>query len=516
MRPRSLLYGAVSLALALAALGACTPPPPKPPVKPPSTTNPPVTAGTLPLTATGTPDGMTFLAGKPSPQYNNDASRTIISGDGNFVVYHHKSVNLAVANKPPSSCPRPAATSSQVYRTDLRTGQTLLVSKGTDGCYANGESTFPFTNTDGRYVVYMSVASNLIAGDTNGSADIFLKDMLTGTTTRVSLRQNGAQLSAPSTRPSMSGDGKKIVFNTTASNIIANDTNGQPDCYMYNTATGPAGIQRISLGDQGQQANGFNFRCDISESAAAVVWVSDATNLISTPGLGTPKRAVYVRNLLNNTTELVSKTPTGHFPSQTATRAAIGANARFVVYQSTATDIVPGDPDSNFDIFRYDRQTGQTVEVSVDKNDNRAAAASTRPVVSADGRYVAFVSNSSQLVPVDKNHTRDVFMRDMLSGTTFLLSVNTAEQQGVPCGTPLASAASPSTDAADMADAAGVVPAAGSLGADDISTRPTVSDDGLVVAFISDVCNLVPEQAQMAGYAGVIVRWMRQPIPPQR
>ncbi len=511
----------VGLALAALVLGACTVPPPtsKPPattVKPPAA---PTTTTATPPGSTPTPNGVTFLAGKPAPQYNNDASRTIISGDGNFVVYHQKTVNLAVSNKPPSSCPRPAATSSQVYRTDLRpghNGDTVLVSKGMDGCYANSESTFPFTNHDGSMVVYMSSASNLVPGDTNGSADIFLKNMVTGTTTRVSLRQDGTQVQAPSTRPSMSGDGTKIVFNSTSSNIVPNDTNGQPDCFLYNTAaTGAARIQRISLGDQGQQPNNFNFRCDIAENGTAVVWVSDATNLISTPGLGTAKRAVYVRNLLNNTTELISKTPAGAFPAQTATRAAISANAQYVVYQSTSNNIVPGDPDTNFDIFEYNRQSGSTVEVSVDKNGQRAAAASTRPVVSADGRYVAFVSNASQLVPVDKNHTRDVFMRDMSLKTTFLLSVNSAEQQAQPCGTPLASAAQPATDAADAADAAGVVPLAGSLGADDISTRPTISDDGTVVAFISDVCNLVPEQAQMAGFAGVIVRWMRQPLPAQ-
>ena len=136
--------------------------------------------------------------------------------------------------------------------------------------------------------------------------------------------------------------------------------------------------------------------------------------------------------------------------------------------------------------------------------------------MSGNGQFVAFVSNSSQLVPVDKNHTRDVIMRDMGSGTNFLLSVNTAEQQGVPCSTPMSTMGSPAMDAADLADNAGVVPLSGSLGADDISTRPTISDDGKVVAFISDVCNLVPEQAPMAGHAGVIVRWMRTPIPPQR
>jgi Tol biopolymer transport system component len=478
--------------------------------------------GALALTSTAAgftapPDGVTFLAGKPDPQYDNDASRVVISGDGRFVVYHHKSENLVVANKPPSSCPKPAATSSQVYRTDLTTGETLLVSKGMDGCYANGESTFPFTNEDGRYVVYMSFASNLIPNDTNNQSDIFLKDMTTKDTdppTRISVRQNGNQLGGPSNRPSMNALGTKIVFNTRAGNVVPNDTNNQTDCFLYDTTVGPASLERISLGDADQQLNGYNFRCDIAGHADAVVWVSDATNVMS-GNLGTPKRSVYVRDLNAGTTELISKTTTGNYPAQTSTRAAISADGRYVVYQSSARDLVSGaplDPDTNQDIFRYDRVTGQTVEVSLDKDGNRASAASTRAVVSGDGRYVAFVSNSGKLVAGDRNKTRDVFMRDMDTNFTFLLSVNSAEQQGQLCPSPV-SPAQQMANEADSLEAAGIVQAPTAVGADDISTRPTISDDGQVVAFISDVCNLVPEQTQMAGYDGVIVRWLRQPLP---
>ena len=305
-----------------------------------------------------------------------------------------------------------------------------------------------------------------------------------------------------------------MVFNTRAGNLVPNDTNSQTDCFLYDTTVGSASIQRISLGDAGQQLNGYNFRCDIAGDANAVVWVSDATNVMSVNVGGSPKRSVYVRDLTTNTTELISKTPGGSYPAQTSTRAAISSDGRFVVYQSTSNNIVPGDPDTNQDIFRYDRATGETVEVSLDKNGARASAASTRGVVSGDGRYVAFVSNSSQLVVGDKNKTRDVFMRDMQTGFAFPLSVNTAEQQGQTCASPV-SAAQQIANQADTLEAAGIVQAAAAVGADDISTRPTISDDGQVIAFISDVCNLVPEQAQMAGFDGVIVRWLRQPLPPQ-
>jgi Tol biopolymer transport system component len=512
-----------AVAAAVAVTASCVvPPPPDPPgpsqtstVAPAVATTAPSVTPNVPSAVPGTPDGVTFLAGKPAPTYDNDASRAIISGDGKFVVFHHKTENLAITNRPLSSCPRPAATSSQVYRTNLTTGETVLVSVGTDGCYANGETTFPYTNDDGRYVVFMSFASNLVAGDTNARSDIFLKDMNTGVTTRISLRQNGGQLGGPSNRPSINGPGNKIVFNSNASNIVVGDTNAQTDCFLYDVSKGAAGIERISLGDNDQQLNGYNFRCDIAGDADAVVWVSDATNVMT--GLpGTPNRAVYVRDLAAGTTELISKTPTGGYPTKTSTRAAISANGRFVVYQSTASEIIAGDPDTNTDIFRYDRMAGQTVEVSVTSAGTRVAAASTRGVISGDGRYVAFVSNSGKLVSGDRNKTRDVFMRDMTAGTTFLVSVNSAEEQGQPCAAPVVLSLDQQIEVqADAAEAAGIAIAAAAAGADDISTRPTISDDGQVVAFVSDVCHLVPEQPQMAGFDGVIVRWTRQPLPPQ-
>jgi Tol biopolymer transport system component len=510
-----------AIAAAVAVTAACVPPPGSPGPSQPSavaTTGPGggSVAPNVEAAVPGTPDGVTFLAGKPAPVYDNDASRAIISGDGRFVVYHHKTENLAITNRPPPSCPQPAATSSQVYRTNLTNGETVLVSVGTDGCYANGETTFPYTNDDGRYVVFMSFASNLVANDTNGRSDIFLKDMNpNGATTRISQRQNGAQLAGPSNRPSINGPGNKIVFNSNAGNIVPGDTNGQTDCFLYDVSKGPAGIERISLGDIDQQLNGYNFRCDIAGDADEVVWVSDATNVIS-GGHGTPLRSVYVRDLGLGTTELISKTPAGNYPTKTSTRAAISADGRYVVYQSSASEIIPGDPDTNTDVFRYDRTTGETVEVSVTSAGARVAAASTRGVISGDGRYVAFVSNSGKLVSGDRNKTRDVFMRDMTAGSTFLLSVNTAKEQGQPCGAPVVMSLDQQIEVqADAADAAGIAVAAAAPGADDISTRPTISDDGQVVAFVSDVCNLVPEQPQMAGFDGVIVRWMRQPLPLQ-
>ena len=183
------------------------------------------------------------------------------------------------------------------------------------------------------------------------------------------------------------------------------DTNGQTDCFLYNVATGAAGIERISLGDNDQELNRYNFRCDIAGDADAVVWVSDATNVMTGVAGRRIARSTSATWLLARPSSS-SKTPTGTYPTKTSTRAAISANGQFVVYQSTASDILPGDPDTNTDVFRYDRVTKQTDEVSVSSTDAACSAASTRGVVNSDGRYVAFVSNSGKLVTGDRNKTR--------------------------------------------------------------------------------------------------------------
>jgi Tol biopolymer transport system component len=168
------------------------------------------------------------------------------------------------------------------------------------------------------------------------------------------------------------------------------------------------------------------------------------------------------------------------------------------VYQTSSPGVVPGDTDSQDDVFMYNTSNGTTSIMSLDRAGNHVTAATTRIVVNADCSRVAFVSNSNKMVPEDGNGTRDTFMRDLKAGTLFLISVNDGEQPARSCST-----APPPTTTTTVPG--GHNPA----GAEDISTRPSLSDDGRVVVFISDVCGLVPEEPQMAGYDGVIVRWMR-------
>ena len=487
------LIGVVLAGGLLAATAACGPPPtpgggggPTPP-GPPTTGGPPK-------------NGQTFLAGRPAPgqSYDGSASRVQISADGNWVVYHHGSENLDMVNRPPAGCPKPAQTNTQIYRTNLLNGVTELVSVGSGGCYANDESSFPDISGDGRYVVYMSKATNVVVPDGNGAQqDIFLKDMATGATTIVDVTTaGGAATGGSSSRPDISDDASTIVYSSDATNLVPGDNNGQGDCFVTKRAN--LRDQRlVSLTSGGQQLNDFSYRCQLTANGSAMVFASFASNAIAGTAMTRGQR-IYVRDLGANTTKVVSRRANG--TPALASRPDISGNGACVVYQTSEAGVVAVDTDTQDDVFMYDMASGKTSILSVDRAGNQVSAATTRVVVNGDCTKVAFVSNSNKLVPEDNNGARDTFERDLSAGTLFLLSVNSADQQAVRCAT-----TPPPTTTTTSTVPGGHNPA----GAEDISTRPSMSDDGKVVAFISDVCGLVPEEPQMAGFDGVIVRWMR-------
>lgn len=480
--------------LAIAAVVAvCTGCPPPDggggtPSTPPATPDP----GLPPIATT---DGVTFLAGKPpaGQNYNGSASRVQISGDGNWVVYHHGSENLVMNNRPPGSCPRVPNTNTQIYRTNLISGATELVSIGTDGCFANGESSFPDVSSNGQYVVYMSKGTNLAPDGNGGQQDIFVKDMTSGATTIVNKAPNGGAASGgSSSRPDLNDSGSLVAYSSTATNLVGGDNNGQEDCFVADR--NGSNTRLASLGVNNQQLDGLSYRCQLTADGSRMVFASFAGN--AQPGLGGAGQRIYVRNLANGSTQLVSKKTNGQ-PAK-ASRPDISSNGACVVYQTTDGQIVPGDTDTQDDVFLYRLANGATSILSLDRSGNHVSAATTRVVVNSDCTKVAFVSNSNKMVPEDNNGTRDTFLKDLSAGTLILISVNSFEQQAQPCSTRPPPA--PTTT-----QPGGHNP----TGAEDISTRPSISDDGRVVTYISDVCGLVPEEPQMAGYDGVIVRWMR-------
>ena len=312
---------------------------------------------------------------------------------------------------------------------------------------------FPSISPDGRFVGFASPASNLVPGDTNASDDIFVRDTLANTTTRVSFDSAGNQGNSESYNPSMSADGRFVAFNSDASNIVPGDTNNTDDIFVRDTLTNTTA--RASVDSTGNQGNNGSLFPSLSTDGRFVAFNSDASNIVPQDTNNEPD--IFMRDLLTNTTIRLSVDSAGNQGNNGSLFLSISGDGRFVAFNSSASNLVPGDTNISRDVFVRDTLTNTTARVSVDSAGNQGNDDCFAPSISADGRFVAFASSASNLVPGDTNNTTDIFVRDTLTNTTARVSVSLAGNQG-----------------------------------NSESLAPSISADGQRVAFSSDATNLVP------------------------
>src|SRR5262249_38706966 len=165
----------------------------------------------------------------------------------------------------------------------------------------------PSISSDGRYVAFDSAASNLVSGDTNGATDVFVHDRLTGATTRVSTDSNAAQGDGASSKPSISADGRYVVFLSAADNLVSGDTNGATDVFMHDLVTGVT--TRVSTDSSGAQGNGSSSNASISSDGRYVAFASAASNLVPSDTNGVPD--IFVRDTQAGVTTRVSVDSSG-------------------------------------------------------------------------------------------------------------------------------------------------------------------------------------------------------------
>lgn len=326
-------------------------------------------------------------------------------------------------------------------------------------------------SADGRYVAFASDGATLVPGDTNGATDVFVRDRSTGTTTRVSVADDGAQADSTSANPVLSADGRYVAFESFADNLVPGDTNDTTDVFVRDRVAGTT--SRVNVSTDGAQANGFSgspFRTlAISADGRYVAFASIASNLV--PGDTNDSWDVFVRDRFAATTRRVSVSTTGAQADAGSFNVAISASGRYVAFDSEATNLVPRDTNGVSDVFVRDRDAGVTTRVSVAGAGTQGNAASSDEVaISADGREVAFGSDASNLVAGDTNGVRDVFVRDRWNRVTRRVSVSTTGAQG-----------------------------------NGPSFLPSISGDGRFVAFGSVATNLVPVDAN-GGTTDVFVR----------
>lgn len=341
-----------------------------------------------------------------------------LSADGRFVAFQSAAWNLVSDD---------ANGVTDVFVRDMRLGSTTRVSVDSLGVEGNADSEWPSLSADGRYVVFLSAASNLVPGDTNNAQDVFVHDRGTGQTRRVSVDSAGVQGNADSYfDPRISADGRYVVFASHASNLVAGDDNGQLDVFLHDRESGVTSL--VSVDSFGRQGDGYSWLPDISADGRFISFASGASNLVRGDDNGVVD--VFVHDRVTLETARVSVDSEGNGGDGESSYPRLSANGRYVAFHSQAANLVANDTNEYFDVFVHDRETSVTSCVSRNgagaENDGNAEL----PVISADGRYVAFHSSAGNLLPGDSNGTWDVFLRDRRTGRLSRQSVASRGEQG--------------------------------------------------------------------------------------
>lgn len=364
------------------------------------------------------------------------------NADGRYITFSTHATNLVAGD---------TNAEFDVFVHDRQTSQTTRVSVDSLGDQANDYSANPSISSDGRYIAFDSQATNLVAGDTNGWSDVFVHNRQTGQTTRVSVDSLGNQGNNISRGPSISGDGRYVVFDSKASNLVTGDTGSYFDVFVHDRQTGET--TRISIDSLGNQGNENSNGSTISSDGRYIAFSSRASNLVS--GDINFKIDVFVHDRQTGQKTIISVDSSGNQGNENSGGPSMSSDGRYIAFTSYASNLIPGDITIERDVYVHDRQTGQTSLVAVDSSGNQADYISENPSISNDGRYIAFDS-SSNLVTGDTNLVRDVFVHDRQTGQTTRVSVDSS-----------------------------------GIGANSQSTNPSMSSDGLYVAFKSDATNLV-------------------------
>ena len=367
-------------------------------------------------------------------QANERSLQPTISADGRYLVFTSLASNLVSGD---------TNNKTDVFVHDQLTNSNTRVSVASDGSQANGDSNATTISADGRYIGFYSQATNLVSGDTNDTADVFVHDRTTQTTTRVSVTSAGSQSNGSSYWATISADGRYVAFRSSATNLVSDDTNNEPDVFLHDRET--AITTRVSVLSDGSQTDFASSAPSISGDGRFVTFETFAANTSS---------RILVRDRVAQTTTQVSMSSSS--ANNDSVDASISADGRYVAFFSRDNNLVDDDTNGAYDLFVYDQVGHTTIRVSVASGGSQSNGNSYSPKISADGRYIAFVSSATNLVEDDTNDTADVFVHDRVTQTTTRVSVSSDGGQ-----------------------------------ADDQSQAPTISADGRLVAFSSRATNLV-------------------------
>lgn len=319
---------------------------------------------------------------------------------------------------------------SLLFCTQLVAAQEIItrISTTAEGSETNNHSFAPSISGNGRYIAFQSDATNLVADDTNGFTDVFLYDRYTQQIKCVSRNIEGKSANFKSNFPIISHDGHYVVFQSDASDLVANDTNQVRDIFIYDVTQGT--IKLISMDSQGMQGDGPSSFPVISADGHYIAFHSDATNLVADDTK--TYTDIFLHDRITNETTRISVSSKGTQANNSSYGATISGDGRYIAYTSDARNLVTNDTNSKTDIFLYDRENATTQRISVDETGIEANNVSYEPVLSLDGQWSTFVSRATNLVPDDNdtNQVEDVFLRNLTTGKTTRISINEQGQEG--------------------------------------------------------------------------------------
>ncbi len=348
------------------------------------------------------------------------------------------------------------------------------VSVSSDGLESNSYSVQTSISQDGRFVAFTSDASNLVPGDTNQAFDIFVYDRQSRRIERVSVSSTGIEGDNVSYGPTISADGRYVIFNSQASNLVPGDTNNGSDIFLFDRQT--RHIERVNVTASGQQSNRPTEGGAVSADGRYVAFTSGASDLVD--GDTNDEPDVFVVDRQIHSIERVNVADDGSQAlGDFSYFASISADGRYVGFVSYAANLVPNDTNGIFDMFVYDRLLRHVERVSVadDGSENESDVNDTAGVISPDGHYAVFSAIASNLVPDDTNGQTDVFLRDLVHHTTERVSIGNDGSQG-----------------------------------NNGSYAPSISRDGEFISFVSSASNLVPGDTNFDSDVFVYNRSMRE------
>ncbi len=312
-----------------------------------------------------------------------------------------------------------------VFVKDLQTGAILTASTSASGVQGNDTSADPTITADGHFVAFSSNATNLVAGDSNFVSDVFVKDLASGAIVRASTSASGVEGNNSSFDAAISAAGRFVAFTSFAFNLTPGDRNTATDVYVKDLQTGA--VVMASSDSSGISSVGGSAQPTISGDGQLVAFGSNAFDLV--PGFNGAVTGILLKNLSSGAVTLMSTASDGTQANNSSFGPSISTDGHFLAFGSLASNLVANDTNAASDIFVKDLQTGTVVRASTAADGSEANNVSDLALISPDGHFVVFRSLASNLVPDDTNAAADIFVKDLVTGAIERISVGANGQQ---------------------------------------------------------------------------------------